>query len=440
MFKNQFGKMSLNTIKQVVIIAGGLGSRLGLTDLPKPMVKIANKPILEHQINLAKRYGIEEIFILSGHLSDVIKNYFNDDTQFGVKIHHITETVPLGTAGCLKLVEGMLDEKFFLFYGDIVTDFDIESFVQFSTKYKDIAGILLVHPNDHPYDSDLVEINENNFISAFIPKPHQNNEYYSNLVNAAVYIFSREIFKYIENNKFQDFGRDILPKVLASGGKLVGYRSAEYVKDMGTADRFEKVKTDFESGKVARLNKQHKRPCIFLDRDGVINFNMDEHPNADDFSLLPGVVNAIRKVNQSGYLAIVVTNQPMIAKGFLTFEELKKIHKKMETILGEAHAYLDGIYFCPHHPQKGFDGEVVDLKVDCECRKPKAGMLFKAQEDFNIDLNKSWMIGDSERDIQAGKNAGCKTVLITSGKNDFDADFCASNLKEAVEIILEEQE
>ena len=431
--------MSLNKLKQVVIIAGGKGTRLGLTDIPKPMVRIAGKPILEHQINLAKKYGIEEIFILSGHLSNVIKNYFNDCTQFGVKIHHITEPFPLGTAGCLKLAEMMLDDEFLLFYGDIVMDFDIKSFIEFSADYKDIAGVLLVHPNDHPYDSDLLEIDKNNLISSFIPKPHQNNEYYSNLVNAAVYIFSREIFKYIETNKFQDFGRDILPKVLAYGGKLAGYKSAEYVKDMGTADRFEKVKADFESGKVSGLNKQNKRPCIFLDRDGVINSNMDEHPNVADFKLLPGVVEAIRKINQSGYLAVVVTNQPMIAKGFLTFDELSQMHKRMETLLGEEHAYLDGIYFCPHHPHKGFAGEVVDLKIDCECRKPKAGMLFKAQEDFNIDLGKSWMIGDSERDIQAGKNAGCKTIFISSEEDKFGADFLASNLTQAVEIIFGEK-
>ncbi len=430
---------NIEKIKQLVIIAGGKGTRLGLTDIPKPMVKIKNKPILEHQINLAKKYGIEEVFILSGHMSDVIKKYFKDGQDFGIKIHHIIEPYPLGTAGCLKLAEPFLDEKFLLFYGDIVMDFDIKNFVKFNADYKDIIGSIVVHPNDHPYDSDLVEIDEQGLVRKFISKPHPSGRYYQNLVNAAVYLFSKKIFKYIENNKFQDFGKDILPEVVKQEERLAGYKSAEYIKDMGTADRFEKVKTDFESGKVASLNRQNKRPCIFLDRDGVINFNMDSSPNVEDFKLIPGVVEGVRKINQSGFLAIVATNQPMIAKGFLTFDELSKIHKKMETMLGEERAYLDGIYFCPHHPERGFAGEIEELKVECNCRKPKSGMLLQAQTDFNIDLARSWMVGDSERDIIAGQNAGCKTILITTGKNNYNADYCAENLKEAVDIILNEE-
>ena len=417
---------------QLVIIAGGKGTRLGLKDIPKPMVKIGDKPLLEHQIELAKRYGVDEVFILSGHLANVIEEYFEDGSKFGVKIHHVVEPYPLGTAGSLKLLEGKLNDRFLVFYGDVVMDFDIASFIEFDKQYNSI-GTTIIHPNDHPYDSDLLEINKNNKVTKVLPKPHQNGEYYQNLVNAAVYIFSPKIFQYIEEGISQDFGKHILSKVVEAGETLIGYKTPEYIKDMGTADRFEAVKNDFLTGKVARLNKQNKRPCIFLDRDGVINKNMDSKPLCKDFELLEGVADAIKSINKSDYLSVVVTNQPMIAKGFVTFEEVENTHKKMETLLGEQHAYLNGIYYCPHHPEKGFDGEIKELKIDCECRKPKAGMLFSAAKDLNIDLEKSWMIGDSKRDIEAGKNANCKTISI---KEDFGADYIAQDLKDAVNYIL----
>lgn len=417
---------------QLVIIAGGKGTRLGLKDIPKPMVKIGDKPLLEHQIDLAKRYGVDEVFILSGHLANVIEEYFEDGSKFGVKIHHVVEPYPLGTAGSLKLLEGKLNDRFLVFYGDVVMDFDIASFIEFDKQYNSI-GTTIIHPNDHPYDSDLLEINKNNKVTKVLPKPHQVGEYYQNLVNAAVYIFSPKIFEYIEEGISQDFGKHILSKVVEAGETLIGYKTPEYIKDMGTADRFEAVKNDFLTGKVARLNKQNKRPCIFLDRDGVINKNMDSKPLCKDFELLEGVADAIKSINKSDYLSVVVTNQPMIAKGFVTFEEVENTHKKMETLLGEQHAYLNGIYYCPHHPEKGFDGEIKELKINCECRKPKAGMLFRATKDLNIDLEHSWMIGDSQRDIEAGKNANCKTISI---KEDFGADYIAQDLKDAVNYIL----
>lgn len=417
---------------QLVIIAGGKGTRLELKDIPKPMVKIGDKPLLKHQIDLAKRYDIDEVFILSGHLANVIEEYFEDGSKFGVKIHHVVEPYPLGTAGSLKLLDGKLNDRFLVFYGDVVMDFDIASFIEFDKQY-DSIGTTIIHPNDHPYDSDLLEINKNNKVTKVLPKPHQNGEYYQNLVNAAVYIFSPKIFQYIEEGVSQDFGKHILSKVVEAGETLIGYKTPEYIKDMGTADRFEAVKNDFLTGKVARLNKQNKRPCIFLDRDGVINKDMDSKPLCKDFELLDGVAEAIKSINKSDYLSVVVTNQPMIAKGFVTFEEVENTHKKMETLLGEQHAYLNGIYYCPHHPEKGFDGEIKELKIDCECRKPKAGMLFRAKKDLNIDLENSWMIGDSQRDIDAGKNANCRTISI---KKDLGADYIAQDLKDAVNYIL----
>lgn len=406
---------------QLVIIAGGKGTRLGLKDIPKPMCPINGKPLLEMQIDLAKRYGINEIFILSGHLSQVIIDYFGDGSKFGVNIHHIVESKPLGTAGSLKLLEGTLKERFLVFYGDVVMDFDIKSFIEFDKQNEKSIGSLIVHPGNHPYDSDLVEVNDKKEIIGFLPKPHPKDLLYRNLNNAAVYILSPKIFNEIPNDVNTDFGKDIFPKIVQDCKLLRAYDTPEYIKDMGTPDRLQHISEDVRSGLVASLNRKNPRRAIFLDRDGTINVNMDTHPTVECFTLLPGVPDAIRLINESLYLAVVVTNQPMIAKGFLTFDQLKLIDKKMETLLGEKRAYLDKIYFCPHHPERGFSGEITELKIQCNCRKPKPGMLLQAAQEMNIDLANSWMIGDSATDVEAGIAAGCKTIKLDNKTTLLDA-------------------
>lgn len=297
---------------QLVILAGGKGTRLGLTDIPKPMCPIAGKPLLERQIELAKTYGFDEIFILSGHLAHVISDYFGDGSRWGVKIHHIVEDKPLGTAGALKLIENKLAENFMVIYGDVVMDFDMQAMLAFANRMPAVAT-LLVHPNNHPYDSDLLQIDSRGRVTALLPKPHPDGLIYHNLVNAAVYVFNKKILSYIAADTAQDFGKDIFPRLLQAGETLRAYHSAEYVKDMGTKDRLPVICADVESGKVSRLNKKNARPAVFLDRDGVLNRDMDKAPRAENFELLPGVSEAVRLLNQSDYLSIVVTNQPMIA-------------------------------------------------------------------------------------------------------------------------------
>ena len=124
----------------------------------------------------------------------------------------------------------------------------------------------------------------------------------------------------------------------------------------------------------------------------------------------------------------------MIARGEVTAAQLWEIHNKMETLLGRQGAYLDGLYYCPHHPDRGFEGEVAALKTVCDCRKPKPGLLLKAAEDFHIDLSASWMVGDSENDVKAGKAAGCRTARI--GEGDCGQDRTVSSLREFAEEVL----
>lgn len=422
---------------KLIIIAGGKGTRLGFKDIPKPMVEVDKKPIIYHQIILAKKYGIKEIIILSGYLSEVIEDYFKNGEDLGVNITHVREEKPLGTAGSIKSIESLIDqdERFMVFYGDLIMDFNIQDFIEFDKKYQPIVGSLIVHPNDHPHDSDLLVVDNNNRVTNFISKPH-NKKYYRNLVNAAVYIFSSKIFKFIEKDLSQDFGKDIFPNIVNnSKDNLLAYNTPEYIKDMGTTDRLSKVCKDFSSGKVAKLNKENKRKAIFLDRDGVINKNFSPFVDIEKFQLLDKVSDSIKKINSSDYLCIIITNQPAIAKGFINHEDLRLIHDKMETQISYSKAYIDGLYYCPHHPEKGWKGEVPSLKIKCSCRKPEIGMLIKAQKDYNIDLNNSYFIGDSESDMICGKNAGCSTISVGNDILKY-ADNKFNSLSDAINFIL----
>lgn len=430
---------------KAVILAGGRGTRLGLTNIPKPMVSIDGKPLLEHQINLLRKYGINELIILTGYLSNKIEEYFKDGTAWNIHIAYLKEDKPLGTAGAIKQLEGQIKERFIVFYGDIMMDFDLSSFIDFDKKTPSLVT-LITHPNDHPQDSDLVEIEEgSNNVLRFLSKPHQDGMIYHNCVNSAIYILSPDIFKFITPNEHLDFGKDIFPKVLTDHQNVIkAYNTSEFIKDIGTPERLAAVEKEFMNGRITGKNKGNKQPAIFIDRDGVVNEEVNNLSHIQQFKLLKNVEKSIAKLNASEYLAIIITNQPAVAKGFLTEVQLQEIHKKLETELGKEGAFVDKIYYCPHHPESGFEGEVRALKIECACRKPKIGMIEKAVKEFNIDLQKSYMIGDSTTDIMTGINAGLKTVLVETGyggrdkKYNCKPDYIALDLPDAINIILNE--
>lgn len=395
-----------------VITAGGKGTRVASINhsVPKPLLPIAGKPVLQHQIECLKRQGFERVTLTIGHLGDMVREYFGDGSRFGMKIDYMQEDVPLGTAGALYYLKGRVEDDFFLINGDLIFDVDLERMFAFH-KAKQASATLLVHPNDHPYDSGLVVADSEGRVCGWLGKEEARG-WYRNCVNAGIHILSPRLLKGLERPQKLDLDRDIL-KPLIPSGEVYAYRTPEYVKDMGTPDRITQVERDFQNGLVRQKNLSNPQRAVFLDRDGTINRYVGFLKRPEEFQLLDGVAEAIRYLNQSGYLTIVVTNQPVIARGDVTWEQLEEIHRKMETLLGQEGAYLDGIFVCPHHPDSGFLGEVPAYKIPCDCRKPKPGLLLQAAREYNINLSKSWMIGDSQRDIEAGQSAGCQTILVS---------------------------
>lgn len=432
---------------KAVIMAGGRGTRISsvASDIPKPMIKIEGKPVLEHEIECLRDQGFTDLIITVSHLGNIIMDYFGDGEKFGVHIEYFNEKEPLGNAGALFKIKDKLTEDFLLLNADAVFDVNFNRMVRYH-KDKNALVTLFTHPNSHPYDSGLLIADDNKAVLKWLAKEDERPEWYRNRVNAGLHVISPVIFSMVnidanrigtvgENGKTVkvDLDRQLL-KPLAGTGKMFCYDSPEYVKDMGTPERYESVCRDFHDGKVQAKNLSNKQKAVFLDRDGTLNKYVGFLRDINDFELLDGVTDAIKAINNSGYLAIVVTNQPVIARGEVTVSQLEEIHNKMETLLGLEGAYIDAIYYCPHHPHKGYGGEIPELKFDCDCRKPKPGMLMQAAKEFNIDLSNSWMVGDSENDIQCGLNAGCKTAMI--GNGDFGQTATADSLKQFTETYL----
>lgn len=419
----------------VVILAGGRGTRIASvhSEIPKPMIPLLGKPILQHQIEALRRQGCSHFILIIGYLGEKIKEYFQDGAQFGVHIEYVEEKEPLGTAGSLYYLKGRVREDFLLLCGDLIFDIDL---CRFTAAHAGFGGLatLFTHPNSHPYDSGIVVADAEGKVTQWLHK-EEPRQWYRNCVNAGLHLLSPKILDRFQEPKKTDLDRDVL-QPLISAGELYAYRSPEYVKDMGTPDRLFSVEEDLIGGKPQARNLTHAQKAIFLDRDGTINRYVGFLKSPEEFELLSGVCQAVRKINESGYLAIVVTNQPVIARGEVSLEGLDEIHRKMETLLGREGAFLDAVYFCPHHPDRGFAGERPEYKIDCDCRKPKPGMLQRAARDFHIDLSASWMVGDGEQDVLCGKNAGCKTAHIGA---PCGADANGADLLDCINQILSEK-
>lgn len=400
---------------KTVIMAGGKGTRIAdiNADVPKPMIRISGKPILEYQIMCLKDQGLADIVLVTGHLGGVIEEYFADGAAFGVHIEYIREDSPLGTAGALYYLKDRADEDFLLLNGDIIFDVDIARLAAAHNENGGLATIL-THPNSHPHDSGLIVADDDGRVRKWLAK-EDGRLWHKNRVNAGLHMISPELLRRLERPEKKDLDRDILKPLIAEG-RLYIYDSPEYVKDMGTPERYYSVIEDIESGLVKSRNLSHKQKAFFLDRDGTINRHVGFLRDIDDFVLLGGVAEAVKTINRSGYLAIVVTNQPVVARGEVSEEGLREIHNKMETLLGREGAYVDDVFYCPHHPDKGFEGERAEYKTECLCRKPAPGMLIEAARKYNIDLSRSWMVGDGANDMEAGQRAGCRTAYLGTGR------------------------
>jgi len=431
---------------QAVILAGGAGTRLRSVtgELPKALADVAGKPLLHRQLELLARCGFARVLLLVKHGADDIRASCGDGAEWGISIDYLEEAQPLGTAGALLNALDRLDGRFAVLYGDTVLNVDLgRMWAEHCRCAADVT--LFVHPNDHPFDSDIVETDPEHRVVALHPYPHPSGADLPNLVNAALYIVEKACLEGIRIPKEggMDLAKHLFPMLLRNGKYLNAYQSREYIKDAGTRERLEAVSADITSGRVARGSLMTPAAAVFLDRDGTLIDDPGYIANPDQVKLFPGVSEAIRRINRSGYLAVLVTNQSVVARGDTDERGLKLIHNRLEQMLGRGRAYLDAIYYCPHHPDGGFAGENPKYKIVCACRKPGLAMIERATADMNIDLTQSWIVGDTSTEVEMGRRAGIRSVLVGTGHGGKDgrypqrADFEAPDLAAAADLILD---
>lgn len=259
-------------------MAGGKGTRLqSLTnnEIPKPMAPVAGKPILQWQIEYLREQDVSDIIIIVGHLGKKIQEYFQDGSRFGVKIRYIAETMPLGTAGALSMLPPMLvEENFFLVFGDVLFDIDLRRMADFHRDKQAIAT-LLVHPNAHPFDSDLVIHDEDSRVLRFDSKHNVRDYWYRNCVNAGFYLLNRSVCQEVPPQTKVDLEKELLTELIAAGRPVYAYLSSEYIKDVGTVERITRAEEELSGGLVGQRSLRNKQRAIFLDRDGTVR--SEEH-------------------------------------------------------------------------------------------------------------------------------------------------------------------
>lgn len=234
-----------------VIIAGGRGKRLRpLTySLPKPMVPLLNKPVMEYSIDLLKRHGITNIAVTTHYLSECIKSHFGDGSKFGVSLTYFDENHPLGTAGGLMNAKAFLNEPFVVVSGDILTDINLTDGIKYHLEKNALLTILLKEV-ENPLQYGLVITDEEGIVRRFLEKPKNWEDVFTNTVNTGVYIVNPDIFTYWVSGSFFDFSQDLFPKLIENEDRLFGFLCKGYWSDIGCFERYRQTELDLLEDKV----------------------------------------------------------------------------------------------------------------------------------------------------------------------------------------------
>ena len=411
-----------------IILAGGKGTRSADPRRAKITQVLGNRSLLEWQLRALQGSAIQDVVIVTGHLNDQVEDLVSDLGSLHPKVSVVHETQPSGTVPAVRFAANAHSaERYLVILGDLLVSFPVDAFLSaWATSDKHVG--VIVHPSTHPHDSDLVFRSWYGGV-AFRGK-HQANLVLPNMASTGVFGLTADAL--IRYGEARDIGSEVLG-LSASQDDLFTYISSHFFKDTGTPDRLQGARTDLATGAFERRGSSGKRRALFLDRDGVLNPG-PEVLTPEAMSLVPGVGDAIREVNASGVPVLVVTNQPAIAKGQLTFAAHEQIRAALDHCLGEYGAFVDDYFFCPHHPDQGFPEEVAELKVVCVCRKPKPGMALAAAEQHGIDLRNSIMIGDTARDHELAESTGMDFVHVTRSCDLIAPHTCCSSQADAISL------
>jgi D-glycero-D-manno-heptose 1,7-bisphosphate phosphatase len=378
-------------IDQAVILCGGFGTRLGkLTNVtPKPLIEIANHPFIELIIKNLSRYSVKEIYLLCSYKHSLFFKKYHKKKIGNSEIICIRETKPLGTFGGLNLIKKKIKNNFFFLNGDTFFEINYIDFANLFSKFsnKKIGAIASVTRKGKRFNH--IKINKN----LNLVYPFQK----SNLINAGTYIFSKKIFRYIKKG-FNSLESNILP-ILSKQKLLIGkeykIKNSIFI-DIG-------IPKDLKIAKKIIPQYFLKKRAVFLDRDGVLNHDFGHVGEIRRFKWKKNVIKNIKYLNDNNFLVFLVTNQSGIGRGLYSLNDFYNLCSWMGDKLYMKGAHIDDIFYSPFFKKGKFnDKKFYDL------RKPNIGMYKQAKKKWIFDVNKSFMIGDSEVDSQFAKNTKLK--------------------------------
>ena len=389
---------------------------------------------MEWHVGLLMNSQIDEVVVVAGHLGDQVQTLCAAIDHQGLKIRVLHEEQQEGTVAALRLAAESADaDEFVVILGDILMALPLQDFLD-EWRLSGAGVAVVVHPSAHPHDSDAVFPKDETQVLV-VPKS-ESRDHIPNMSSAGLFAMTKEALS--RYGYLRDIGSDVLPAA-AAHRDVFAFVSSHYLKDTGTFDRLDAARRDVSTGAFARRGSLSPRPALFLDRDGVINPALPEFHDPEGYVLLPGVGQAIGAANSLGVPVIVVTNQPALAKGLMTFEAHQRVRARMDNLLGDEGAFVDDYLFCPHHPEVGWVGEVEHMKVACQCRKPATGLAHEAAQHHNLNLVRSVMVGDTDRDRGFARGSGMRFIHVSAPHNDTDAEDCipdaAVAIRRGIEVV-----
>lgn len=411
-----------------VILAGGKGSRSADPGIAKLVQRIGEKSLLEWHVELLESSAIDEVIVVAGYLGDQVQSLVQEIETGHLAFSVIHEQEQKGTVAALALaVANSEADRFLVVLGDILMSFPIDLLLSsWSDSGKNVA--VAVHPSTHPEDSDAVF--PAHYGEVLVRAKGESRDLVPNMSSAGLFGITRSGLEAYSDSR--DFGSDLLPQA-AQNQDLFAWVSSHYFKDTGTPDRLERARADWKSGAFLRRGSLSPRSALFLDRDGVLNPGSPEFYSADGYQILPGVAESIRTANLMGIPVVVVTNQPGIAKGLMSFDQHEAIRARLDFLLTQSGAFVDDYQFCPHHPDSGHPSEIPELKISCECRKPAPGMVNRAGRKHSLDIPASVMIGDTARDQALAKATGMQFLHVQSSLSDIELPNSFAKASKAID-------
>ncbi len=371
---------------KLVILCGGKGTRLDsiTKKTPKPLIKFYDKPFIEHLINFYQKYNLEQIILLTAYKSKLFSIYHQKKFN-NIECICVSEKKPKGTAGALLEIKNLIKKNFILVNGDSFLNYDLNNFIKKDLPKKILGKMILIKNKNYLSNLKLSNLNIKNKKIVFSLNK-------TKLMNSGIYFFNKSIFRFIEKSKAISLENEILPKLI-NEAKITGVLSDDYFIDIGLRKNLYLAKKN--------LGKYFLKPALFLDRDGTINADTGHPHKYKDLKWRKKFLNLLSKNIFLYYDIYIVTNQAGIAKGYYTEKDFLKLQSKIKVFLSNYKIYIKDVEFCPHHPSI----RTRNYNIECNCRKPKNGMILNLKKKYGINLKKSILIGDQLNDkILANKN------------------------------------